>query len=65
MTNVYKDLTDFLTHMSDQQAADILKDHLESLQFPRGSTKFLNTVVYITAMNKAIQALENTPDKET
>lgn len=60
MSNTYKDLTDFLTNMSDQQAANILKNHVEIFNISKSSTKILNTIVYITAMNKAISALENT-----
>lgn len=47
-----------IANMSDQEAADILKRHLQAIQFPRGNEKSTQTLRLIRAISKGIEALE-------
>lgn len=44
--------------MSNREAADILKRHLQAVQFPRGNGKYTQTLKLVRAISKGIEALE-------
>lgn len=47
-----------IAHMSDQEAADILRKFLAGMQFSRGNGKTTQTLKLIRAISKGIEALE-------
>lgn len=44
--------------MSNREAVDILKRHLQAVQFPRGNGKYTQTLKLVRAISKGIEALE-------
>ena len=61
---LYNEMYKEIANMSNKDAADILRCNLIHMNIARGNGKSLQTLMYNTALQKAIQALENTPDKE-
>ena len=60
-----KETSEKIIDISNKDAADILRQMAASVTIPRGSSKSL--IRYLNclfALNKAIEVLENTPDKE-
>lgn len=47
-----------IANMTDQEAADILKRHLQAIQFPRGNGKTTQTLKLVRAISKGIESLE-------
>lgn len=57
-------LNEKLSNMTNYDVARILKSYLRDMKIPRGSTKSMQLLFLIAAMNKAIFVLENTPNEE-
>lgn len=51
-----------IAEMPNQEAADILRRHLQMLRFPRGCGKSTQTLKLIRAISKGIEALEGSYD---
>ena len=61
---LYKEMAENIANMSNKDAADILRCNLIHMNIARGNGKSIQTLMYNTALQKAIQVLENMPDKE-
>lgn len=58
-----EEMKDNITHMTNKEAADILKNYICQLNIARGNTKTTQLIMYNIALKKAIFVLENTPDE--
>lgn len=55
---LYNEMAENIANMSNKDAADILKCNLLHMNITRGNGKSIQTLMYNTALQKAIQALE-------
>lgn len=61
---LYEEMAKNIANMSNKDAADILKCNLLQMIIGRGNGKSIQALMYNTALQKAIYALERMPDKE-
>lgn len=60
---LYNEMVKNIANMSNKDAADILKCTLVHMNIARGNGKSIQTVMYNTALQKAIYALEHMPEE--